>query len=131
MFGRNSLKFVHEASGVSIDFNTLDALRSCLIETDEVTGTPNRTIVKFALAEKWKERSKLLNINTAKQVGSERLDWTMTPVYYGTMERSGVRQRFREMTRELEEGEEGIDYDRLKVRLYSLFWTILFFFSYL
>ena len=122
VFGRNSLKFEHGASGVCIDFNTLDALRSCLIETDPITGEPNRTIVKFALAEKWEERSRLLNINTAKQAGSERLDWTMTPVYYGTMERSGVRQGFREMTRILEEGESGIDYDRLRDTNAPILW---------
>jgi serine/threonine-protein phosphatase 2A activator len=122
VFGHNSLTFEHKATGIIIDFNALDSLRSCLIKTDTTTGEPNRNLIQFALAEQWAIRSKALNINMSKQAGCENFDWTYTPVYYGTWTHQGQSTSFHEMTRVINEGELGIDYERLKDRNAPILW---------
>ena len=121
VFGHNSMVFEHVASGLVLNFNSLDALRSCLILKNQ-NDVPNRTIIKFALAEKWEERSKELNINMEPTFAG--LDWTYTPVYYGTNSRntSGTGGKNENMTRLIKKDEKGIDYNNLKDRNAPILW---------
>eukprot|EP00300_Choanocystis_sp_HF-7_P027669 c32860_g1_i1.p1 GENE.c32860_g1_i1~~c32860_g1_i1.p1 ORF type:complete len:291 (-),score=54.69 c32860_g1_i1:111-950(-) len=70
-FGRNSISFLHEATGFHLHFNAQDALALVRKEMDDI---------KVAASEKWMQTC---NVSKIKDV-VDPFDWTYTTEYRGT-----------------------------------------------
>jgi type 2A phosphatase activator TIP41 len=100
--GRSVVRFSHD--DLSISFNAMDALIEWRKHCFERTGP------RVANAKAWKEE----RAETLLDIPSQQYDWTFHSEYSGTIE-GGV----------LEASDEGIPYERLKVKEDILLWEQL------
>jgi hypothetical protein len=88
IFGSNSMQLIHEACGVNITFNAVEALKRCRLDAD-VKG---RQVLQLPIADQWERRTKGLPENVKVQTKEYHYDWTYTTDYKGTWEMGGVRE---------------------------------------
>uniref|UniRef100_A0A7S2R8T0 Serine/threonine-protein phosphatase 2A activator n=1 Tax=Mucochytrium quahogii TaxID=96639 RepID=A0A7S2R8T0_9STRA len=108
LFGKNFARFTHVSSGMTLEFNALDALCECKIKTTS-DGEACRNVFKLPNAKSWSNR-KDFNGEEIKEWRSD-FDWTYTSTYGGTL-----KGRDRVVSKE-----HKIDYERLKLREPILF----------
>lgn len=104
VFGGNKLCLLHQPSGFTVEFNTLDALL-CVKWNQSTKNNKDSTDLKIASAKEW-ESSRMEIIESL--ASGPAFDWTFTPQnYMGKYPESAFSFQ------ELENDDKGIDYQLL------------------